>query len=171
MFSFVDVVISFEYHQQTHPQLLATQVSILREKFWKKFISSLRWTYKTDRNKAGRRKLRNTTLRQNDEGLLCGLKHNALASLVHFAQNKVNYRDASALSWRPERRRPPLLHSSVVLMSYLIPALFLSFFIGPSLTWNEPFLKTLSHSSCPFLRVFKNQLQNTGRTHLSLVKR
>ena len=36
------------------------------------------------------RKLKNTAL-QNDGGLLLGLQHNALASLVHFAHDKVNW--------------------------------------------------------------------------------
>ena len=34
--------------------------------------------------------LKNTTLLRNDGGLLSGLQRNALASLVHFAHNKVN---------------------------------------------------------------------------------
>ena len=48
-------------------------------------------TYKKDRNKAGIRKLKNTTytVLQNDGGLLTGLQRNALTSLVHFARNKV----------------------------------------------------------------------------------
>ena len=43
-----------------------------------------------DRNKAGLRKLKDTTLLQNDGILLSGTEHNALASLVHFAHDKVN---------------------------------------------------------------------------------
>ena len=42
------------------------------------------------RNKAGMRKLKNTTLLQNDGVLLSGLQLNALEALVHFALNKVN---------------------------------------------------------------------------------
>ena len=44
---------------------------------------------KKDRNKAGMKKLKNTTLLLNDGGLLSGLQHNA-AFLVHFTCNKVN---------------------------------------------------------------------------------
>ena len=58
-------------------------------------------------------KLKNTTLLQNDDGLLSGLQCNALASLLHFVVCKVSYRDASALRWRLERR-PPSFCSRVV---------------------------------------------------------
>ena len=36
------------------------------------------------------KKLNNTTLLRNDGGLRSGIQRNALASLVHFAHNKVN---------------------------------------------------------------------------------
>ena len=68
------------------------QYCTTREKsFWEKKLhfklGKLGWTYKKDRNKAGMSKLKDTTLLQNDGGL----QRNALASLVHFAHNKVNY--------------------------------------------------------------------------------
>ena len=47
-------------------------------------------TVKKDRNKAGMKKLKNTTLLRNDGGFLSGLQRNALASLVHFVVCKVN---------------------------------------------------------------------------------
>ena len=50
----------------------------------KNFISSKSFTCKKDKNKAGMRKLKHTTLLQNDGALLSGLQRNALASVVHF---------------------------------------------------------------------------------------
>ena len=64
-----------------------------RKSFWKKnFISSYGWTCKMDRNKAGMRKLENTTPLQNDGALLSDLQLNVpvIASLVHFVVCKVN---------------------------------------------------------------------------------
>ena len=61
------------------------------------------------------------------------------SSLVHFVLCKVNYRDVSALRWRPERR-PPSVRSRVVFLSFLISTLFLSFYRSIP-TWNEVLLK------------------------------
>ena len=63
---------------------------LTRRKFLKKFHFKKGWNDEKDRNKAGMRKLNNTTLVPNDGGLLSGLQFNALTSLVHFAHNKVN---------------------------------------------------------------------------------
>ena len=72
------------------------------------------------------RKLNNTTLLRTKGTLLFGLQHNDLASYVHIVQfAHMNYRDTSTIRWRPERR-VPLFHNMVVILSYLIPELFLS---------------------------------------------
>ena len=79
-------------------------------------------------------KLNNITLLWNDGGSLSGLQCNALASLVHFCAKWT--RDASALRWRPERRLPSF-RSKVMLLSFLISALFLSFFqVHPYFKWS-----------------------------------
>ena len=79
------------------------------------------------KNKAGMRKLDNTTLLQNDGGLLSGLLYTTKWT-----------RDVSALRWRLESR-PPSFRSRVVLSTFLIiPALFLSFLqVHPYLEWSS----------------------------------
>ena len=88
------------------------------------------------------KKLKNTTLR-NDGSLLSGLQCNALASLVHFAKNKVNQRSKCiALETREEAAIIPwstaLEFSRPCLVSVLFP--------GPALTSNETFSETLPPS-------------------------
>ena len=72
-------------------------------------------------NKTGMRKLKNITLLRNDSSLLSGLQCNAPESLVNFQS------ELGMEHWRPERR-PPLFHGRIVLLSFLIPALFLYLF-------------------------------------------
>ena len=78
------------------------------------------------------RKLKNATLLQNDGALRSGLQPNALASLVHFAHNKVIGMQVHCF-----RGKIGGCHHFVVggVLEFSHPCLDSVLFIGPSLTF------------------------------------
>ena len=109
----------------------------LREKVSEKvFILSQGWTCKKDRNKAGMRKLKNTTLLRNDGGL----QRNALASLVHFVVCKVN--QGCKCIVLEAREEGAIIPQQGSVLEFSHPCLVSVLFTGPSLTRPEVFSET-----------------------------
>ena len=97
----------------------------------KKFHFKQGWTCKKDRNQAGMRKLRNTTLLRNDGGLFSDLQCNALAYLVHFTRNKVN-QGSKCIAFEAIKEAAIIPNQSDVLeISH--PCLVSVNFVGPSI--------------------------------------
>ena len=127
----------FASHSQVFVKLaLIGTVYLTRgQSYWKELHFKLHvgMDLEKDRNKAGMRKLTNTTLLQNDGGLLSGLqagmrerKKTTLHLQIMGSRCRVVFLLLLTPAWRPEMR-PPSSRSRVVLLSFLIPALFLSF--------------------------------------------
>ena len=78
------------------------------------FISTQEMTCQKDRNKAGMRKIKNTTLLRLDSTLLFGPQCIALASLVHFEQSELG------MQVDDKKRKMPSFRSSIVFLSFLV---------------------------------------------------
>ena len=124
---------------------------ILGEKFLSNFISSRDRPVRKTETRQGWETLRTLPTTEWWRPPLWP-QHNALESLVNFVHNKLNYKDASALRWRPERR-PPSFSNWHSAHEFSHPCHVSVLFTGPFLL-EMKFYKDYSPSFCSFLWCF-----------------